>query len=80
MMRDLDAAKILAALLKTLKATNPTFADDFKKNLSTLNKDDLAEALEIIRKTDGRNPRRSSRAWVDQEAQEELNDGQLPVF
>ena len=48
-MRDLDAAKILAALLKTLEDIDPEISLKFEENLSKLDKNDLGTALAILR-------------------------------
>ena len=79
-MRDLDKAKILAAILKTLRAIDPSIADDFKKNLSSLSIDELGEALEIIRKVRDKDARRSSKEWTRLEAEEEMKDNPPPDF
>ena len=79
-MRDLDKAKILAAILKTLRAIDPSIANDFKKNLSSLSIDELGEALEIIRKVRDKDARRSSKEWTRLEADEEMKDNPPPDF
>ena len=75
MARDIDYAKILAAIFLALDRRMPGILQEIEKNLQHVDSQSLAQALWLFRQMPGDHPSRmKTKEWTLNEAKEELDD------